>query len=896
MNAPVQELFHEVADLSPDARTRYFAEHDVDEETRREVEALLAFDSGASDFLLHGMSLATSRALPQLEGKGRRCGPYRLVEVIGRGGMGAVYLAERADGEVTQQLAVKLLPPGAGDPQRERFLQERQILASLVHPNIARMLDAGHLDNGQPFLAMEYVEGKPMDVFAAGLGVRQKIGLFLKVCAAVGYLHKNLVVHRDLKPSNILVTLDGEPKLLDFGIAKMLDLATDATLTMTRILTPDYASPEQVTGGRVSTATDIYSLGAVLYQLLTGKTVHEFADHSAEAIVEAVTKREVTRPSLWATELKGDLESILLKALRKDPQERYATVEQFAEDLEAFLVSRPVRARAGNTWYRTRKFLRRYRVPVSAAALVIVSLSAGLYVANRERAVAQRRFDQVRRLANVFVFDVEDRIKDLPGATAARQAVVGTALTYLESLRQEPRADASLLIEIASAYEKVGDIQGYSARSNLGDRPGALGSYKKAASILTELVHRGNPTARLPLASVSFKLGMLRRDEADINAALQDFGRARDLYEGLLRESPHDRKLLDQAGAVYSQIGGVRYELKDTKGVTDAATSAMEVAKKLVTLYPSDREIRNKLGSANAGLARAQTLAGQQEEAKASYRAAIAISEQVVREEPQNVSYHRSLEAHYVNLSDLLGPPNAINPRGNEDAIIPLRKALKISQWLREIDPADRKADFDFVFVSTRIGALLVGDRRLAGQGVRELGETRRILDRLIGSDPNNARYRYYGAYVDRMMGEGLVLLGHNREAKQWFGQVVSAAKQLTSGPSGPHAREVLVLASAHLAALEANSGNLRALDLADMVTHEMATKPVSLETPWVESALDRHLAHAYARMGRPRDAIAWLEKSRQCLMDLKAQDAEESKRLNELAKVNAELVGLHKH
>src|SRR5437879_2228414 len=215
MNARVEDLFHEVAALSPDARTRYFAEHEVDEDIRQEVEALLAFDSGASSFLLRDVSMAASRSLPpQLEPKGWRCGPYRLLDLIGRGGMGAVYLAERADGEVTQQLAVKLLPAGAGDPQRERFLQERQILAALAHPNIARMLDAGHVENGQPFLAMEYVEGKPIDVFAAALNLRQKIALFLKVCAAVGYLHRNLVVHRDLKPSNILVTSDGEPKLL----------------------------------------------------------------------------------------------------------------------------------------------------------------------------------------------------------------------------------------------------------------------------------------------------------------------------------------------------------------------------------------------------------------------------------------------------------------------------------------------------------------------------------------------------------------------------------------------------------------------------------------------------------------------------------------------------------
>src|SRR5271155_389217 len=347
MNAPIEELFHRVADLTAESRAKYFAEHEVDEETRQEVETLLTFDSGASSFLERDISIAASLALPQLDPSGWRCGPYRLLEVIGRGGMGAVYLAERADGEVTQQVAVKLLPPGAGAIQRERFLQERQILASLAHPNIARMLDAGHLENGQPFLAMEFVQGKPIDVFSVGLNIRQKVKLFLQVCAAVGYLHRNLIVHRDLKPTNILVTSEGEPRLLDFGIAKSLDVATDSTITSMRMLTPNYASPEQVLGGRISTATDIYSLGAVLYQLLTGEPAHEFEDHSPETIARVVTTREVTRPSQRSPELKGDLDFILLKALRKDPQDRYGTVEQLAEDLGAFLESRTVTARSG---------------------------------------------------------------------------------------------------------------------------------------------------------------------------------------------------------------------------------------------------------------------------------------------------------------------------------------------------------------------------------------------------------------------------------------------------------------------------------------------------------------------------------------------------------------------
>ena len=493
MNDQVQELFHLVADLTGEDRTRYYADHGVAEETWREVEALLVFDSEASAVLQREIGWAAGRALAEIEVTGRRCGPYQLLDLIGRGGMGAVYLAERVDGEVKQRVAVKLLGGGSDDPQRrERFLHERQILASLTHPNIARMLDAGHLENGQPFLAMEYVDGKRIDVFAAGLGVRQNIALFLKVCAAVGYLHRNLVVHRDLKPGNILVTAEGEPKLLDFGIAKMLDMATESTITGMRMLTPDYASPEQVTGGRVSTATDIYSLGAVLYRLLTGMPPHEFEEHSPTAIASAVATREVTRPSKRAPELKGDLEFILMKALRKDPQERYTTVEQFAEDLQAFLERRVVRARSGNAWYRTRKFLRRYWVPVAAGVVVIASLSVGLYIANRQRLIAERRFAQLHELSTKLL-DFEKQLDS--SDPKLRNNLISLSIEYLEGLGREALRDKQLALEIGSAYLMAARIQGVPEWNHQGQYAAAQKSLSKV-EIFADSVLRQEPRNR----------------------------------------------------------------------------------------------------------------------------------------------------------------------------------------------------------------------------------------------------------------------------------------------------------------------------------------------------------------------------------------------------------------
>src|SRR5579871_5678960 len=581
MNARVEELFHDVVDLSPADRVRYFGEHQVEDEIRQEVEALLAFDSGANSFLDLNVRIAASRALPQLEGKGWRAGPYRLLEVIGRGGMGAVYLAERADGEVTQRLAVKLLPAGAGDPLRERFLQERQILASLAHPNIARMLDAGHLTSGQPFLAMEYVAGKPIDAFAAGLSVRQKVALFLKVCSAAAYLHRNLIVHRDLKPSNILVTSDGEPKLLDFGIAKILDVATDATMTSMRMLTPDYASPEQVMGGRVTTATDIYSLGAVLYLLLTGKNAHEFEDHSPEAIARTVTSREVTRPSHWAPELKGDLESILIKALRKDPQERYGTVEQFADDLGAFLESRTVRARSGNAWYRARKFVRRYWVPVAAGALVITSLSGGLHVANRQRLVAERRFGQLRQLAHQVIFDLYDTIDRLPGAIDAQTKLVATGTQYLAGLSADAIRDKQLALEVADSYIQLARIQGVPAWNNLGQYADALENLRKAESLLDPIV-AADPHNRYAIylsANAAHDRVIVADAAGQPEQVIAGAAKVRERFDQLVRLGNLTEKQINAATYIYGDLAEIHIRLHRFDDAVRYARAGVEISR-----------------------------------------------------------------------------------------------------------------------------------------------------------------------------------------------------------------------------------------------------------------------------------------------------------------------------
>ncbi|MGO9260650.1 MAG: protein kinase domain-containing protein [Bryobacteraceae bacterium] len=475
MKREVENLFHELADLPSGQREAYLQSRQVSDEVRAEVEVLLRFDSGTGDGSLSGyvVSSAQRSLLDNLE-PNPRCGPYRLLRVLGRGGMGSVYLAERADGEVEQRVAIKIIGQHRFEPAFvDRFLRERQILATLSHPGIARLLDAGRTGDGQPYLAMEYVDGVPIDAYASKLDLRGKLALFLKTCEAVSYAHRNLIIHRDLKPSNILVESSGELKLLDFGIARMLDASMDRTLTQERILTPAFASPEQVRGTAEATTSDIYSLGAVLYQLLTGQSPHTISTSSQQAIELAVCLTEPAAPSRVNAAIPKDLDFIILKALRKEPEERYGSADALADDIRAFLESRPVRARRGNAWYASRKFLRRHWVPMAAAAAIVCSLAAGLLVANRERAIAQRHFLEVRQLANKL-FDIDALARQLPGSTKTRQLIVDTSLEYLGRLAADARGDPDLSLEVGNAYMRVARVQGVPIGPTLGqlDRAG----------------------------------------------------------------------------------------------------------------------------------------------------------------------------------------------------------------------------------------------------------------------------------------------------------------------------------------------------------------------------------------------------------------------------------------
>jgi len=478
-----KEIFQTAMDL-PLAQRQAFIENEAngDALVKAEVETLLeAFDE-AGDFIV-APALAVADFVENEQKTsiaGKQIGAYKILEEIGRGGMGAVYLAERADAEFEKKVAVKLIKRGLDtDEIVNRFRNERQILANLEHPNIARLLDGGATDDGLPFLVMEYVEGLPLTRFCdeKNLDLDARLKLFLEVCAAVQYAHRNLTVHRDLKPSNILVSEDETPKLLDFGIAKLLtptaDFATGQTATNFNVMTPEYASPEQVQGLAVTTATDVYSLGVVLYEILTGNRPYSFENQSLENIIHTVCHREPLRPSSVLgskfqvpsskssnpKSLKGDLDNIVLMAMRKEPERRYSSIEQFAEDIRRYQNGLPVIAREDSFAYRAEKFVRRNKVGVAAVGGITVSLIAGIFATTRQARIARRQRDKAAKINKFLQKMLSSADPRAVGKDAKVVEVLQIAADSIEKdFDNQPEIVADLRTTIGLTFLSIGQI------------------------------------------------------------------------------------------------------------------------------------------------------------------------------------------------------------------------------------------------------------------------------------------------------------------------------------------------------------------------------------------------------------------------------------------------------
>jgi eukaryotic-like serine/threonine-protein kinase len=506
----VKVIFDAACDLEPAARADYVeAAAKGDMEIVAEVNSLISSHERAGNFI-EALDLPPASAD---YGIGTNIGPYRIVQPIGAGGMGTVYQAVRVDDLYRKLVALKVVRRGLFDGvSRRRFDTERQILAHLDHPNIAKLLDGGTTPDGQPYFVMDFIAGAPLDEYCDNLRltVRERLRLFLTVCAAVQYAHENFVVHRDIKPGNILVTADGQIRLLDFGIAKLLDpetLISEETTNYAPMMTPEFASPEQLRNLPATTASDTWSLGVLLFALLTGGKPFAFEHATAPDVYDAIRGAEPrlasvivlgdpeaaearrTNPGRLARELAGDLDQILLMALRTEPERRYRSVAALASDVKKHLAGLPVSARDGTWRYRAGKFMRRHRSPVVAACLAVVALSGGSIatlweasVARRERERAERRFVDVRRVANSLLFDVHDALRGVEGAGPARAMVLERALSFLDNLARDSgvdtAGDGALERELGSAYERAGDIQTQS-----GDARGGKACYEKAARL-----------------------------------------------------------------------------------------------------------------------------------------------------------------------------------------------------------------------------------------------------------------------------------------------------------------------------------------------------------------------------------------------------------------------------
>ncbi len=768
----VKEVLGAALNLPPESRPGYVAQACAsDEDLRREVESLLDSHEQAANFIEGPVfGLASESQV------GRRIGPYRIVGEVAHGGMGIVYRAVRADDQFRQQVAIKVVRSCPdSDVILRHFRNEREILAGLAHSHIARLLDGGATEDGRPYFVMEYIEGQPLDAYCAArrLGVSERLGLFLEICSAVFYAHQRLVVHRDLKPSNILVTSEGEPKLLDFGIAKILADPAPATLTSERMMTPEYASPEQLRGEQVTTASDIYALGVLLYELLTGRHPHPSGSHAPHLIARMICEQEPQKPSLAARpalrrRLEGDLDGIVLKALRKEPEERYSSVEQFASDIRRHLEGLPVAARKGTLRYRGVKFLKRHKAAIAAAAIVAVSLVAGLAstametrVARAERARAERRFNDVRKLAHSFMFEVHDAIENLPGSTAARTLLVNKALQYLDSLAAENPGERSLQRELASAYERVAKVQGNPIFPNLGNTQGALASYRKALAIREALARAEprNDEVLMELASTHFQISNVLGATGDITSAVKESRTALALSEAVAGRFAGDRKFQEELISNTYNYADLLRTTGDLEASLAQYSHATELSRALLAANPSETAGKIHLAASLDGRGGVLNEIGDSTSALEDRRQALRIRLELVTADPHSAHYVRQLAFSHHNVALLL-----VQTGEPKQALEHFLEELRLFGLLRAADPSDIQARRNVSLAHRQIGELLTQTSDLVGA----LGHYRKSLrldEGLLSADPKNLQ-----ALLDCSLSQGkygfvLGKMGRSEEA-----------------------------------------------------------------------------------------------------------------------------------
>jgi tetratricopeptide (TPR) repeat protein/tRNA A-37 threonylcarbamoyl transferase component Bud32 len=775
-----------------------------DPELRREVEQLLSEDptgdSFESSIRAHVGNAFDAQGLTYQQ----RFGHYQLVRRIGQGGMGAVYEANRVD-DFQKKVALKIIKQEFdSDFARARFQQERQLLATLEHPYICRLLDGGESLDGSPYLVLEFVDGDPIHRYAAKLDRTSQLRLFLKVCEAVEHAHRNLVIHRDLKPANILVTANGDPKLLDFGIAKLVDPSTSSTQTGVLALTPDYASPEQISGGHITTASDVYSLGVILYQLLTNRRPYTFDTSAPSEVERVICQREPAPPGLG-----DELDHILLMALRKEPERRYGSARQFAEDLERYLANQPVQARPDTAWYRARKYARRHWVGILTASAALLGICAAAGVAVYQARQAQRQFNQVRQLAHRFLFDVNDQIADTPGTVKARELIVSTALEYLNRLAADAAGNPGLQWELALAYGKVANAQGSTSGPSLSRPRDAAASYEKALSLARPLAD-----AKLLDLSQQEALNKLLCDTEELYRFLRDFDAAARIGREAMARSdglgPVARERTATEMATTLNIMG------DLVGSVAAFERMLPVARENARRDPSWQNrlhvgiLLTDLGVAEQRLTRFAEAARAEDEA-------LTILRQLAVEHPDNARIRRSIHRALLRQGDILGAGDRPSQDKPAEAVASYQQSIVVMEPLIAADPNDLNSRLDVGLAHDKIaGTLIEIDPRKSlqhsalGTGFLDVGARDRPLFRAQARIMAGSAHLVLGNYADaeRFLQEATRILNnsepnteadlalvwaqletarrHRDLAAVWFDRTILLSEQLFKKTSTP--------------------------------------------------------------------------------------------------------------
>jgi eukaryotic-like serine/threonine-protein kinase len=842
----IEAIIDEVLELDEAGRRAYLDEACGDDhELRSEVESLLAYESKSGQALADAIQAGAASYLDECGGfaEGERIGVYRVIREIGRGGMGTVYLAQRDDDHFQKQVAIKLVTRGMDTGAvLARFRRERQILARLEHPYIARLLDGGSTADGRPYLVMEYVEGQPVTTWCAErrCGVRERVELFRKVCAAVQSAHQNLVVHRDLKPGNILVDASGTPKLLDFGIAKLLmpegGPAATVEIGAVPMFTPDYASPEQVQGEAITTASDVYSLGAILYELLAGSGPHRLESHSPTELDRVICRQEPVRPSSTGQVPAGDLDNVVLMALQKEPARRYVSAAEFSEDLHRYLEGLPVRAREDTLIYRSGKFVRRHRAGVVAAILLVASLAGGVTVSTIQARRAERRFSEVRRMAHAVLYDIYDSIRDLPGSVKAREIVVNTALRYLDGLVRDAAGDPGLQLELAEAYERVADVQGDSNSRNLGNTGAALKSYRKALEIADNLASaRARPEkADLIRMRVRMQIGLI----GGLAHSPEYYNQGIQIGQAAIERGNAGRDILRVLSELY--LAASRDEPDSARGLA-TARKGLALLEKMAAAEPVNEQLQSELADQYSNLASRMTRTDRVSDALAAAGNAVRIREALVAAHPLNVRYRRELMIGHSKVGDAcLGTPGY-----QALAIESFAKALKIAEELAVAK--DFTAEYDLAMALGKVGqaAAKAGDHDRALPILRRSHST---LNALLLKDPKNVRVRRQSAFTLASIGTTQTAMGDIAGAVRSYRESISQSEaMLQESPADILTVNYLCLNYQKIARLLATGGQRsEALEaLAKSLATAQASRSLDASNPVMQSMLP--LSHAAA-------------------------------------------------